>query len=99
MAPERDSGGDLAIELVQRHIGLVPLVGRDHTAIGLSGSIDDREDGRALVITTGADVAHDANLSPGVASCTAGERQRRLRPEGVGAPCPGVSGSAKLSRS
>src|SRR5262249_43920739 len=62
MPPEHDPGGDLAIELVARHVGLVPAVGRDHPAVGLSGGVDDREYGGALVATTGADHAHDAIL-------------------------------------
>src|SRR5882672_590261 len=62
IAPERDAGGDLAGELVRRHVGLVPAVGRDHAAIGLRGGIHDRQDGRTLVLATEADVAHDATL-------------------------------------
>jgi hypothetical protein len=62
IAPEHDSGGDLGIELVLRHVGFVPPVGRDYSAISLSGSVDDCEDGGALVITTAADVAHEANF-------------------------------------
>ena len=59
IAPERDTGGDLASELVPRHVGLVPPIGRDHTTIGLSGGVDDREDGRAIVVMAGAEVLAD----------------------------------------
>jgi hypothetical protein len=57
MAPEHDSGGDLAIELGLRRAGLVPPVDRDHGTIGLGGRVHDGEDGRAIVITAEADVA------------------------------------------
>ena len=65
VAPERDSGGDLALELVQRHVRLVPAVGRDHAAVCLGGGVDDRGDRRALVIPAGADgaVRHGAGRS------------------------------------
>jgi hypothetical protein len=62
VAPERDPGGDLAIELAQRHVRLVPAIGWDDATICLGGSVDDREDRRSLVITARADAGHDANL-------------------------------------
>jgi hypothetical protein len=49
-------------ELSRRHVGLVPSIGRDHAAIDLGRGIDDREDPSAFVVTTAADVAHDAAL-------------------------------------
>src|SRR5580700_5509517 len=58
IAPEFDSGGDLAVELLQGHIGFVPAIGRDYAAIGLGGGVDDGEDGPALVTATGTDAAH-----------------------------------------
>src|SRR5689334_6070595 len=66
IAPEYDPGVNLAIELVSRHIGIVPPIGRDHTAIDLGGSIDDRGNGGAFSIKTDADVAHQSRgLSKG----------------------------------
>src|SRR5262249_13863224 len=41
IAPEGDTGSDLAIKLVPRHVGLVPPIGRDHTTIGLGSGVDD----------------------------------------------------------
>src|SRR5258708_5108118 len=63
IAPEFDSSGDLAVELLQGHIGFVPAIGRDYAAIGLGGGVDDGEDGPAFVVATGADVAHDGECA------------------------------------
>src|SRR5689334_19056885 len=51
IAPEHHAGLDLAVELVRRHVGFVPPIGWDHATIGLGSRVDDREDGRAIVIT------------------------------------------------
>src|SRR5215472_5891599 len=59
VAPKHDAGGDLAIELVLRHVGLVPSIGRDHATIGFGGTVDDREDGFPIVVTAGADASHE----------------------------------------
>src|SRR5258708_33376523 len=64
-APERHAGGDLAVQLALRHIGIVPSIGRDHAAIGFGRSIDYREDHRPIILATGSDRAHRA--SPGYA--------------------------------
>src|SRR5919109_609999 len=56
--PEHNSGGDLAVELVRRHVGLVPAIGRDHAAIGLGGGVDDCEDRLTLIISAAADGRH-----------------------------------------
>jgi len=37
IAPEHDTGGYLIVELVPRHVRLVPPIGRDHTPISLGG--------------------------------------------------------------
>ena len=58
VAPERHPGGDLAVELVRRHVRLVPAIGGDHSAIRLGGLVHDREDRGALVVAAGANVAH-----------------------------------------
>jgi hypothetical protein len=55
VAPEHDAGGAFAVELVARHVRLAPAVGRNHTAIGLGGGIDDGKNVVALVIATWAD--------------------------------------------
>src|SRR2546423_7806651 len=65
IAPERDPGGDLVVELARRHVGLVRAIGWDHAPIRLRGIVDDRENRGALVITTRANAAHDANLRRG----------------------------------
>jgi hypothetical protein len=61
IAPEHDAGGDLAIELVARHVGLVPSIGLDHATIGLSGGVDDRKDRCTIVVTAGSDAGHETN--------------------------------------
>src|SRR5258708_19546049 len=58
IAPEFDSGGDLAVELLQGHIGLVPTIGRDYAAIGLSGGVDDGPAGPLFGGATTPDLAH-----------------------------------------
>ena len=58
MAPERNSSRYLAIELVRRHVGYMPAIGRDHAPIGFSCIIDNRQHGVAIVI---AARANDAN--------------------------------------
>src|SRR5215471_17539657 len=60
---ELNSGGNLSVELVRRHVGLVPTIRRDHASISLSGSVDDCQDGRAIVIAAGADVAQQNDVS------------------------------------
>src|SRR2546423_12750764 len=65
IAPERDPGGDLVVELARGHVGLVRAIGWDHAPIRLRGIVDDRENRGSLVITTGANAAHDANLRRG----------------------------------
>jgi hypothetical protein len=40
----------------------MPSIIWNHAAIGLGGSVDDRKYDRALVITTEADIFHDANV-------------------------------------
>src|SRR5262249_16928843 len=64
MAPELNSGSNLTIELVRRHVGLVPLVIRDHAPISLSRGVNDRQDGRAIVIAARTDVAQRDELLP-----------------------------------
>ena len=80
VAPERDSGGDLAVELLGGHVRLVPAILRDHAAVGLGGRVDDREDRAALVVTAGPDGAHRANLATAP--------QRRHRPYAATALAP-----------
>src|SRR5215472_15888147 len=82
IAPEHDAGGDLAIELVLRHVGLVPAIGRDHATISLGGSVDDREDGLPMVVTAGADAGHEsiAVCEGGVAHENGSECALRLEP-------------------
>ncbi len=63
VAPERYAGGDLLIELRRRHIGVVPSIGRNHPAISLGSSIDDRKDLRTLVSAARTDAVHDKVLS------------------------------------
>src|SRR5258708_786998 len=41
--PEDDARADLAQQLVLRHVGLVPPIGRNHSPIGLGSGIDNRE--------------------------------------------------------
>src|SRR6266851_3911541 len=62
ITPERDPGGDLAVELTQRHVRLVPTIFGDYTAISLGGGIDDPQDCCALVITARSDSAHGGIL-------------------------------------
>jgi hypothetical protein len=62
MAPELDPGRDFAIELLRRHVRLVPAIGRDDAAIGLRGGVDDPADRLALVITAAADGPHGARI-------------------------------------
>jgi len=59
ITPEHDASGDLAIELVLRHVGLMPPIGRDHATISLGGSVDDRHDGFPIVVAAGADASHE----------------------------------------
>src|SRR5262249_15061097 len=54
VAPELDAGGAFAVELRAWHVRLVPAVGRDHSAIGLGGGIDDGKNVVALVLATAA---------------------------------------------
>src|SRR6267154_5144455 len=63
MAPERNSGGYLAVEFVQRHVGYMPAIGRDHAAIGFGCSIDNRQHGVAIVVAARANDVHDPVLS------------------------------------
>ena len=53
--PELHAGFDLAVELLARHIRLVPAVARDHAAIGLGRGIHDPEDRLTLVLTAETD--------------------------------------------
>jgi hypothetical protein len=55
VAPERDAGGDLGVELAAGHVRLVPAVGRDDAAVRLGGGVDDRQDRVALVVAAGSD--------------------------------------------
>ena len=59
ITPEHDASGDLAIELVLRHVGLMPPIGRDHATISLGGSVDDRDDGFPIIVTAAADASHE----------------------------------------
>jgi hypothetical protein len=74
--PEFDSGGDLAVELSQGHIGFVPAISRDCTAVGLGGSVDDGEDGRVFVGATEADVAHGCKSWLLILRATAARRRK-----------------------
>src|SRR5262245_60186380 len=58
MPPEQHASGNLVVELLPPHVGLVPSVGRDDTAVGIGRSIHDGQYGSALVVTTEPDVAH-----------------------------------------
>jgi hypothetical protein len=55
VSPERDTGRQLAVELVAAHVRVVPAVRRDHPAVGLGGVVDDLEDRMAVVVTAAAD--------------------------------------------
>src|SRR5256885_759021 len=55
VAPERDAISDLALELLHRHVRLMPTVGRNRCAISLGGFINDRQDPIALVRATWPD--------------------------------------------
>src|SRR5438309_9066022 len=57
IAPEYDAARDLALELFQGHIWLVPAVVRDHPAICLRRGVHDREHRRDLVASAEADRA------------------------------------------
>src|SRR5262245_9054425 len=56
IAPEHDSAGDFFVELLPRHVGLVPAVSRNDAAVSFRGSVDDCENEIALVVATKADV-------------------------------------------
>src|SRR5256885_7274288 len=43
---EDDSVANFLLQLVERHVGLVPAVGGDDAFVGLRGVVDDREDRR-----------------------------------------------------
>jgi hypothetical protein len=60
--PEGDPGGDLVLKLAPRHVGLVPAVRGDHSAVGLGRRVDDGEDGGALVVAARPDAAHDGAI-------------------------------------
>ena len=49
-APEHDPGGQLAVELLGGHVGVVPAVGRDDAAVHLGRGVHDREDRALLVV-------------------------------------------------
>src|ERR1700676_4598898 len=65
IAPEHDLGCNLAIELLRCHIGLVPPVGGNHSAISLCRCVYDFEDVGTLILTARADDAHDTKVCPG----------------------------------
>ena len=67
LAPEYDASGDLAIELLPRHVGLVPAIGRDHTTISFGRGVDDRKDGCPIVVLGGV-VARENGSEPVAAS-------------------------------
>src|SRR5262249_47866282 len=58
VAPEHDASRDFAVELVPRHGGFMPSIGRDDAAIGFGGGVDDREDCGAIIVMARADRAH-----------------------------------------
>src|SRR5262249_11198877 len=58
-APKRDTGGDLAIQLIPRHVGLMPPVGRDHTTISLGGGVDNCKDRLPGIVRAVADFGHE----------------------------------------
>src|SRR5690349_5628454 len=64
-SPERYPRGNVASEVNMRHIGLVPTVCRNHSAIRLGSGIHDREDGGDFIMTTGADGVHGEEVSAG----------------------------------
>jgi hypothetical protein len=59
IAPEHYAGGDLAVEFVPRHVGLMPPIGRDHATISLGGSVDDCQDRLPTVVTAAVDFGHE----------------------------------------
>src|SRR5260370_2729334 len=59
IAPEFDSSGDLAVELLQGHVGFVPAIARDYAPTGPGGGVDDGADGPIFGSATEADVAHN----------------------------------------
>ena len=73
VAPEDDAVGDLALDLGNGHVGLVPAVGGDDAAVGLGGGVDDRGDRLALGGATWPDRrAHLAAASSISRSCGSG---------------------------
>jgi hypothetical protein len=62
VAPEPHAGGDLALELVHGHVGLVPAVGGDHPAVCLGRRVDDREDRLDVVVAAAADAPHRRSI-------------------------------------
>src|SRR5215207_3784992 len=66
VAPELHSGRDLGVELVTRHVRLVPAVVGDHAAVRLRRGVHDRE---YLVALAGAATA-DAHRAPAASSAS-----------------------------
>jgi hypothetical protein len=63
--PKRNSRGHLPVEFVPWHVRLVTLTVRDHAPIGVGCCIDDRENGRSIIVATEANVVHRGD--PGTA--------------------------------
>jgi hypothetical protein len=52
ITPGADAGGDLALQLVHRHVRVMPAIVGYDPAIGFGSGIDDRENCGPLVIAT-----------------------------------------------
>lgn len=64
--PELDPGSDFAFELGARHVGLVPAIGRDCTAIACGRRIHDCEYHGAFCYAAEANRAHVARHLDGM---------------------------------